>query len=499
MKETSKARQFDFPVYDEIDDSMTDITAMYLRVSTDMQAQEGYGLDFQYAAIKKYCQAFDIPNIVVFVDDGYTGMNEDRPAFQKMNALMKQGRVKFVITYSLDRIGRTQMIILKFLKERCEQYKCDFYAVKDNVDSRSKQTYGILISILSIFAEFDHDAIIAKLTSGRRQRALDGYWKGGGIPPYGYRYSKELNNLEVIPEQAVQVEKIFEMYTTMQYSPYKISQILGLSGDGIVFNILRNRTYLGEIQFQGERYKGRHQRLIDDDTFYLAQEILKNKSVVHGDSTYLLTSKVYCGNCGAKMRYMKWGKGRSQRIKLICYSRTEKSSKPYLVKDPNCPNETYDATLVENEVVNAIMSFAVKYSDERKERKYSGEDIVEGLEKQKAKLETEYSRLLTAYKKLGDEEVLELASETKKEIKRIELDISNENEKRTISKRLDDKIDVLRTLPDTWKKMDATQKQNIIRGLVDKIIITDGVIQVYLKKDQYESILEGNYNEDLGI
>lgn len=116
MKEKSKKLDFCFPVYDEISEEISDITAIYLRVSTDMQAQDGYGLDFQFDAIRKYVQAYDIKNPVVFVDDGYTGMNEDRPAFSELNRLMENGRVKFVITYSLDRIGRTQMLILKFLK-----------------------------------------------------------------------------------------------------------------------------------------------------------------------------------------------------------------------------------------------------------------------------------------------------------------------------------------------------------------------------------------------
>ena len=104
MKEKSKKLDFCFPVYDEIPEEISDITAIYLRVSTDMQAQDGYGLDFQFDAIKKYVQAYDIKNPVVFVDDGYTGMNEDRPAFRELNRLMENGRVKFVITYSLDRI-----------------------------------------------------------------------------------------------------------------------------------------------------------------------------------------------------------------------------------------------------------------------------------------------------------------------------------------------------------------------------------------------------------
>ncbi|MBR1868110.1 MAG: recombinase family protein, partial [Clostridia bacterium] len=237
MKEKSKNIKFAFPVYDKISDDLSGITAIYLRVSTDSQAQEGYGLDVQYNAIERYVKAYDIENPVVFIDDGYTGVNEDRPAFKKMRLLMSAGKIKLVIAYSLDRVGRTQMLILRFLKEDCALAGCDFLAVKENVDSRNKQTYMILISILSMFAELDHDAIVAKLTLGREQRASEGHWKGGGNPPFGYKYSKEADNLVVDEEQAKKVRQIFEMYVKGGYSPRQIADLLGLSGDTAVFNV----------------------------------------------------------------------------------------------------------------------------------------------------------------------------------------------------------------------------------------------------------------------
>ena len=294
MKEKSKIIEFGYPTYENIPDGLTNITAIYLRVSTDSQAQDGYGLDVQYGANERYCKAYGLENVIVFVDDGYTGMNDRRPAFQTLLKLMREKRVKLIITHSLDRIGRTQMLILKFLKEDCAKAECDFFAVKDSIDSRSKQTYGILISILSIFAELDHDAIVAKLFLGRKQRALEGFWKGGGNPPFGYFYSKEINNLAVEPDKAIIVQKVFELYNSMKYSPLKIAKILGLSSDVIVFNILKNRTYLGEITFKGEQYQGRHQRIISDEDFEKAQLILASRSVVRNASEYLLSGLVYC-------------------------------------------------------------------------------------------------------------------------------------------------------------------------------------------------------------
>lgn len=60
MKEKSKKIAFSHPLYDKITDDDTDITAIYIRVSTDSQAQDGYGIDVQYGAIKRYLDAYDV-------------------------------------------------------------------------------------------------------------------------------------------------------------------------------------------------------------------------------------------------------------------------------------------------------------------------------------------------------------------------------------------------------------------------------------------------------
>ncbi len=489
MKEKSKQVKFEYPTYESVSDEMTDITAIYLRVSTDSQAQDGYGLDVQYAACERYCKAYDMQNVVVFVDDGYTGMNSNRPAFQRLMKLMKQRRIQIVITHSLDRIGRTQMLILKFLKEDCAKAECDFFAVKDSIDSRSKQTYGILISILSIFAELDHDAIVAKLFLGRKQRALEGYWKGGGNPPFGYFYSKEINNLAVDPDKAIIVKKVFEMYNSMEYSPQRIASALGLSSDVVVFNILRNRTYLGEITFRGEQYQGRHQRLIEDEEFERAQSILKSRSVRRNGSVYLLSSLVYCGNCGAKMRYMQYGSGKNRKLKIICYSQYASNEKRNLIKDAACDNYKYDADEVEEKVVRTIFNFAVRYKDEIKEKLVAEGDVANGLLKKIEELRIEYNRILKAYQRLGDEKILDDAEKLNLEIKRREREFDAEQEKKSVTKSMEGKAELLRTLPDMWKKFDLKQRQNVVRSLVSRVELNGGKIKVFLKKSEYEMLL----------
>ncbi len=490
MKEKSKAISFAYPTYDALDADAADVTALYLRVSTDSQAQDGYGLDVQYRELERYCRAYGIENAVVFVDDGYTGMNDRRPAFQALLKCMREKRVRLIVTHTLDRIGRTQMLILRFLKEECERAGCDFLALKDSIDSRSRQTYGILISILSIFAELDHDAIVSKLSSGRRQRAIEGHWKGGGRPPYGYYYSKELNTLAVQPEQALIVQRVFAMYNTMEYSPRKIADALGLSSDVVVFHILRNRVYLGEITYKGEQFRGLHQRLVDDETFARAQEILKRRSVKRHPSEYLLSSLVYCGVCGGKMRYMQYGQGKNRRLKLICYSQYASNAARNLVRDAHCDNDKYDAAEVEREVVRSVLSFAVRYHDELKER-ISAEEITAGLTRRAEEERSEYARLVKAYQRLGDESLLDEAERVRGKIRRTEREIAAEQERRETTKKMERRADLIRTLPALWKELGRLQRQNVMRALVERVELKYGTIKLQLKEGEFEEILAG--------
>ena len=404
---------------------------------------------------------------------------------------MSAGKIKLVIAYSLDRVGRTQMLILRFLKEDCALAGCDFLAVKENVDSRNKQTYMILISILSMFAELDHDAIVAKLTLGREQRASEGHWKGGGNPPFGYKYSKEADNLVVDEEQAKKVRQIFEMYVKGGYSPRQIADLLGLSGDTAVFNVLRNRTYLGEITFRGKQYNGKHTPLIDEGTFEEARQVLKRNSRAKGSSEYLLSSLLYCGNCGAKMRYMKWGKGEKATTKILCYSRFP-SNKSQLIKNPDCDNFVYDAEEVEEKAVGKLMEFSVRYSDDIDNNRLIEGDIVKILEKKLSEVKEEYKRCILAYRKIGDENILEQAAEVDRERKKIERDISDERAKRNMLSKIEADEERIKSLPSTWKNMTAKERQKIMKTTVAKIILTSGNMKMILNKTQYEILTDSS-------
>ena len=106
-------------------------------------------------------------------------------------------------------------------------------------------------------------------------------------------------------------------------------------------------------------------------------------------------------------------------------------------------------------------------------------------------LKQEYNRLIYAYKKIGDDDLLDQAADVDAACKKLEREIAEEREKQTYTKQIEENENMLRTLPDTWGVMTAEEKQNVIRSLVSKVELKHGEIKVYLNKTQYEKIVLG--------
>ena len=130
------------------------INTGYLRVSTDKQAEEGYGLDIQEAAIIANAKSKNYKNLVLFIDDGYTGTNLNRPALQSLMQKITEFsrhesrlRINSVTIYSIDRLSRTLLGTLQFIhdyilpEDKSEDEKrkinrnkeaINFYTIKEN-------------------------------------------------------------------------------------------------------------------------------------------------------------------------------------------------------------------------------------------------------------------------------------------------------------------------------------------------------------------------------
>lgn len=478
----------------------------YLRVSTDRQADLGFGLDMQEADILRYCKANGYTNLVLYIDDGYTGTNMDRPALQEIinaikafNAGRSRIRINTMVVARIDRLGRTLLGTLQFIQDYIVSQKdsknsslnsnkedINFVSVAENycrIDKNDPQG-KFLLMLFATLAEFDRDQIVEKLKRGRIARVASGKWIGGGNTPYGYHYDRERAALIVIPEEAAVVKEIFRLFIEDKLSPQKISERFGFSGDRAITQILRRKSLTGCIVYNGEEYPGNHEAIIPLPVWEEAQEELKRRSVHRAASAHLLSGLVYCGECGAKMRYQKWG---DQGHRLVCYT-SQKSSNKRFGKADSCENERFWCADVETAVVEEL--FRMSYLGQEDNKKtHNGTDPLTVLQKELASEKRRLSRLYDFEEEDeedSDDVLKEKIQDVRSRIAHIQTQIRNETERATINKRIRKARSIFRTLQSTWEHMSEVERQSVCQELLDRIIIyKDGKIDVHLKLRNY--------------
>lgn len=479
------------------------VNAGYLRVSTDRQADLGFGLEIQEADITRYCRANGYRNLVLFIDDGYTGTNMDRPALQAIisciedfNAGRSHIRLNSLVVAKIDRLGRSLLGTLQFIQDYivCQRDSksslvnrnredINFVSVAENycrIDKANPQG-KFLLMLFATLAEFDRDLIVEKLKRGRTARVASGKWMGGGNTPYGYRYDRDTDTLIVVPEEAEVVREIFRLYTEEKVPPQKIAERFGFSGDRAITQILRRKSLTGCIVYNGEEYPGRHEAIIPLETWERTQEELERRSVHRTASHYLLSGLVTCGECGAKMRYQQWG---AKGQKFICYSKQR--SKKSLVKDENCDSKRFWCKDVEEAVIAEL--FRLTYLGQGENRK--ADSAIEPIAVLQQELTAERKRLSRLYdfedEDEPDEVLREKILDCKKRMLHIEAQIREEERKSTIRKKLRKAEEILRTLESAWPHMSPQEKQTTCQELIDRVILyKDGRIDVHLKLRNY--------------
>lgn len=192
----------------------------YIRVSTDMQAQEGVSLDAQRARLQAYCVAQDLILVEVIADEGQSAKSLDRPGLQRAMGMLDRGEAQGIVVPKLDRLTRS----VKDLGELCDRYFREgkpwhLLSVSDAIDTRSAGGMLVLNVLMSV-AQWEREAIGERTREGLRHLKQQGVTLGGA--PYGWRYSEQTDAhgrrvmVECEAEQAV-IRRICELYDANVY------------------------------------------------------------------------------------------------------------------------------------------------------------------------------------------------------------------------------------------------------------------------------------------
>lgn len=256
--------------------------AIYIRVSTLEQVQEGYSIEEQKDRLIAYCRAHDWAIADIYVDGGYSGSNLKRPGIQKL--MSETTNFDVVLVYKLDRLSRSQRDTLYLIEEVFLPNQVDFVSMQESFDTSSP--FGkAMIGLLAVFAQLEREQIKERTFMGRVARAKKGLHQGGGKIPIGYTYNG--STLIVNPYDAEQVRKIFELYLSGK-SLADIFHFMKRAGYATKYgeyknwssirNILRNPTYTGQIHFGEIIIDDAFEAIIDKERFQTVQKLIVDRA-----------------------------------------------------------------------------------------------------------------------------------------------------------------------------------------------------------------------------
>lgn len=352
--------------------------ALYVRVSSQEQADEGYSIGVQTERLKKYAEAMGWEIYKIYVDPGYSGGNMDRPGLNQMIKDVEKGQIDTVVVYKLDRLSRSQFDTLYLIEKVFLANNTDFVSMTENFSTNTPLGRA-MIGFLAVFAQLEKDKINERTKMGKEARAKEGKWGGGSSEPIGYDYDpttellliNEYEKMQILEAvdlflQGMPLRTICTIFTQKGYKYRGRSKKLHDWDPKRLKYVFANKTYLGYIKYSDDWYKADHEPIYDLETYEKLQKLLalrdekyaKHKVKCAGHTTYL-GGMLYCKQCGAKFTKQKGKKWKDLEtpIYYACHSRTKKT--PKMVKDPNCRNKIWRMHDLDTLVLNEIKKLSM--------------------------------------------------------------------------------------------------------------------------------------------
>ena len=322
------------------------ITALYCRLSQDDGREgESNSIVNQRKLLQEYARSHHFKNLQVFVDDGWSGTNFDRPSFRRMEQMIEAGEVGTVIVKDMSRLGRNYLQVGMYTDIVFVENDVRFIAVNDNVDS-AVQTEFDMTPIRNFCNELYARDTAKKIKSTFKMKGESGRHLTTN-PPFGYVKDEHDRDKWVIDEDAAKVVRYIYKLCCDGLGPTQIAnrlkreQVLTPTAykaqyrgellperpfnwaQKTVSGILDKVEYLGHTEnfkTASKNYRSKkrvktakeerklfldtHPAIVDEHTFQVVQEIRahRHRPTVTGKVS-IFSGKVFCADCGAKLQY----------------------------------------------------------------------------------------------------------------------------------------------------------------------------------------------------
>ena len=471
-------------------DNERKIAGVYIRVSTEDQAREGFSLGEQKEKLLQLCSFKDLEVYKVYKDAGISAKDmEHRPQFREMLQDMKEGKINYIVAYKLDRITRS-VRDLEELISVLEQYNCFLLCDRDDVNT-STANGRFFVRMLTVLSQLE-----IEIVSERTKFGLNGAIKSGHIPgqrPFGYTKSEDK---KMIVDNATRpyVEKIFDMYlegkSFQQIANYfKENNIYPKKKwhDTTIQKIIDNKIYMGDY----EQYKriGKQENLEPIVYMNVVEPIIsrakweecqkqkeRNQRTYTRDRIYTFFQRLKCPSCSRIMKCKGSGGTKRKYMYYTC---------------EHCHinfNENYVEELLESFIYDlleydmAVKKFFLPILED-KNNKIDTTTIdkeIRTLEKQRDRIKQAYIKGIVEMEDFKEDYKLiedKLANLENKKLELVNLETFNYSPHELLAQRDLEREKMIRLdtlnslLKSKWNDMDKSEKQEFISKFIDTIEI----------------------------
>lgn len=450
---------------------------IYVRVSTDEQAEKGYSLKYQVERLQAYCDGNNI-EVVLVISEDYSAKTFDRPEWTKLLEKLRKNLVQadLILFTKWDRFSRNAPDAYTMIK-RLKKYAIEPQAIEQPLDISIPEN-KLMLAIFLTAPEVENDRRALNVIGGMRRARKEGRWMTQA--PQGYRNTVNDNNKKIIVpnKDAPMIKWVFEELSkgiTNVFDVWKLAKDKGLEcSKNNIWNIIRNPVYMGKVPVAAYKDEnaylaaGQHEPIISEKLFYDVQDILNGrKRNVPTKNTRcnelplrgfllckrcgrLLTGSASKGN-GGKYYYYHCQKGCCERFKadlaneVFCEGLKEFNSKPNAI-------ETYLITLRRAFLINQ-------------------EDNSNNIGVYKKEIEKLRSRMYSAQTMMLDKDIdpaefRDIKSRLEPEIEKLERKITNlSSGSENYAEYIAGGIDLIRKMSDFFASADLQAKQQLIGSI----------------------------------
>ena len=352
-------------MYLEISNPMDYHAALYIRLSKEDESEgPSQSVQNQESLLREFVQQHRLSVYDTYIDDGWSGTNFDRPAFQRMIADIEAKKVNMVITKDLSRLGRDYILTGHYMERYFPEHRVRYISLLDGIDTGVDSTANDITPFRAIMNDMYAKDISKKIKSVKRDKQRKGQFIGGK-PVYGYLMDEDENYI-VDEETAPVVQQIYQLCLAGN-GPTKIARMLTEQqiptpgtleyrrtgstrryhpgyeckwATNTVVHILENREYTGcLVNFKTEKpsykvkhsvenpvekqaiFENHHEPIIDRETWERVQELRKQRKRPNRyDEVGLFSGMLFCADCGHVMYQQRYQNKNRKQDCYICGS-----------------------------------------------------------------------------------------------------------------------------------------------------------------------------------